>query len=94
VAGVRSSSRQRHRRFDHFFVTRQAVVDGLGSGIGPLPILQIDIESGTLLTPFPAVSERRKGYVALVPFDANKTPSLDAFVEWLIREGTPVGDKD
>jgi LysR family transcriptional regulator, glycine cleavage system transcriptional activator len=93
-AGVRSSSRQRRRWFDHFFVTRQAVVDGLGIGIGPLPILKIDIESGALLTPFPAVSVRRKGYVALVPFDANKTPSLDAFIEWLVREGTPVGDKD
>jgi LysR family transcriptional regulator, glycine cleavage system transcriptional activator len=26
--------------FDHFFVTLQAVADGLGIGVGPLPVLK------------------------------------------------------
>lgn len=73
--------------FDHFFVTRQAVEDGLGIGIGPLPMLDIDIAAGKLITPFPEIRVRRTGYVALVPDHADRAPALGAFVDWLAREG-------
>ena len=86
-AGLQPAADQRRRVFDHFFVTRQAVADGLGLAIGPLPVLSIDITQGNLLTPFDAITVARKGYVALTPFDADKTPSLTGFVEWLIAEG-------
>ena len=39
------------------------------------------------MTPFPAITVSRQGYVALVPFDADKSPSLTAFIEWLVAEG-------
>jgi LysR family transcriptional regulator, glycine cleavage system transcriptional activator len=86
-AGLSVRPEQRRRVFDHFFVTLQAVVDGLGVGIGPLPVLQADLAAGRLLTPFPGISVPRTGYVALIPFDANKTPSLMAFIDWLVAEG-------
>jgi LysR family glycine cleavage system transcriptional activator len=50
-AGLRPAAEQRRRVFDHFFVTRQAVVDGFGLGIGPLPVLQADLTAGCLLAP-------------------------------------------
>jgi LysR family glycine cleavage system transcriptional activator len=80
-------SDQRRRVFDHFFVTLQAVVDGLGIGIGPLPVLQTDVEAGRLLIPFPTIRVPRIGYVALIPFDANKTSVLMSFIDWLVAEG-------
>jgi DNA-binding transcriptional LysR family regulator len=86
-AGLRPSAGQRRRVFDHFFVTRQAVVDGLGLGIGPLPVLQSDLTTGTLLFPFATITVPRKSYVALIPFYADKTSSLTSFIEWLIAEG-------
>jgi DNA-binding transcriptional LysR family regulator len=86
-AGAALRAEQRRRMFDHFFVTLQAVVDGLGVGIGPLPVLQADLAAGRLLTPFPTISVARTGFVALIPFDANKTPSLTSFIDWLIAEG-------
>jgi DNA-binding transcriptional LysR family regulator len=85
-AGLSHRVEQRRRVFDHFFVTLQAVVDGLGLGMGPLPILQADLASGRLLAPFPVLVPRT-GYVALVPFDANKTPALARFIDWLVAEG-------
>ncbi|MBE7211221.1 MAG: LysR family transcriptional regulator [Gluconacetobacter diazotrophicus] len=88
-AGVRPRADQPRRVFDHFFVTRQAVVDGLGVGIGPLPTLQADLAAGCLLTPFPAITVSRTGYVALVPFDADKTSALTTFLDWLVAEGAP-----
>ncbi len=86
-AGMHAAE-QRRRVFDHFFVTLQAVVDGFGLGIGPLPVLQGDLTAGRLLAPFPTITVPRKSYVALIPFDADKTSSLTRFIEWLIAEGT------
>jgi LysR family glycine cleavage system transcriptional activator len=78
---------QRRRTFDHFFVTLQAVTDGLGLGIGPLPVLQLDLAARRLLAPFPEIIVPRTGYVALVPFDAHKTSTLTSFIDWLVMEG-------
>ena len=84
--GLSQRAEQRRRIFDHFFVTLQAVIDGLGIGVGPLPVLQIDVETGRLVTPFPTITVLRTGYVALIPFDASKTPVLTNFIEWLAAE--------
>jgi DNA-binding transcriptional LysR family regulator len=73
--------------FDHFFVTRQAVEDGLGIGIGPLPMLSIDIAAGKLATPLSEIRVRRTGYVALVPDHAERVSVLCAFIDWLAQEG-------
>ncbi|MCW2318828.1 DNA-binding transcriptional LysR family regulator [Rhodoblastus acidophilus] len=86
-AGLPHRSAQRRRVFDHFFVTLQAAVDGLGVAIGPLPVLEIDLSLGRLVAPLPEILVPRPGYIALVPFDANKTPALTNFVEWLVQEG-------
>ncbi|WP_265975394.1 LysR substrate-binding domain-containing protein [Brucella intermedia] len=70
--------------FDHFFVARQAVEDGLGIGIGPLPMLDIDIASGRLMTPLPDIRVPRTGYVAVVPRHADPGNLVRDFVGWLI----------
>lgn len=72
--------------FDHFFVTRQAVEDGIGIGIGPLPMLEIDIASGRLMTPLPDIRVPRTGYVAIFPRQADAGNLLAGFVEWLVGE--------
>lgn len=46
--------------------------------------------AGRLIAPFPDIVVPRPGYVALVPFDVDKTSSLAAFIEWLVAEGGPV----
>ncbi|WBO22894.1 LysR substrate-binding domain-containing protein [Sphingomonas abietis] len=85
--------------FDHFFVTRQAVEDGLGIGIGPLPMLAIDIAAGKLTTPLPEIQVRRTGYVAVVPDHAGRMPVIGVFIDWLADEGqrgspaAPAGQK-
>ncbi len=73
--------------FDHFFVTRQAVEDGLGIGIGPLPMLSIDIAAGKLATPLPQIRVRRTGYVAVVPDHADQVSIPGVFIDWLANEG-------
>jgi|TARA_R110001583_G_scaffold188145_1_gene349844 DNA-binding transcriptional LysR family regulator len=73
--------------FDHFFVARQVVEDGLGIGIGPLPMLDIDIASGRLMTPLPDIRVPRTGYVAVFPRQTDPGNLVRDFVDWLIDEG-------
>ncbi|MFP3606035.1 LysR substrate-binding domain-containing protein [Paraburkholderia sp. SIMBA_053] len=74
-------------RFDHFFVTLQAVVDGLGFGIGPFPTLDADCTAGRLQKPFPDLTSKGATYFALVPLDADKPVHMRAFVDWLRSSG-------
>lgn len=90
AAGLEHLAGQPRQTFDHFFVTRQAVEDGLGIGIGPLPMLEIDVASGRLMTPLPDIRVPRTGYVALIPrrADAGKLAGnlVAGFVDWLVGE--------
>jgi len=72
--------------FDHFFITRQAVEDGLGLGIGPLPLLDIDVAFGRIIAPLPQISVRRTGYVALTTLDADIKGPVAVFLAWLAAE--------
>jgi DNA-binding transcriptional LysR family regulator len=86
AAGLSHLVARPRRVFDHFFITRQAVEDGLGLGIGPLPLLEIDVASGRIITPLPEIRVRRTGYVALTALDAETTGPLSAFLAWLAAE--------
>lgn len=86
AAGLQHLAGLPRQIFDHFFVTRQAVEDGLGIGIGPLPMLDIDIANGRLMTPLPDIRVPRTGYVALVPRQADAGNLVAGFVDWLVGE--------
>lgn len=87
AAGVALRADHSRRVFDHFFVTQRAIEDGLGIGIGPLPILAADVAAGRLMTPLPDIRVPRNGYVAVVPRHASGATWAGTFVEWLAAEG-------
>lgn len=86
AAGLEHPAGHPRQIFDHFFVTRQAVEDGLGIGIGPLPMLEIDVANGRLMTPLPEIRVPRTGYVALIPRQAAAGNLVAGFVDWLAGE--------
>jgi DNA-binding transcriptional LysR family regulator len=88
-AGLAHMAGQRRQLFDHFYVTLHAIVDGLGLGIGSFPLLDADLVAGRIIVPLPDIRVPRTGYVALVPFDADKSAPLQGFVDWLVAEGNP-----
>lgn len=73
-------------RFDHYFVTLQGVIDGMGYGIGPFPTLSSDRDLGRLLAPFPQLQVPGETYHALVPLDSDKPLHLRAFLDWLLEQ--------
>ena len=70
-------------RFDHFFVSLQAVIDGLGYGVGPLPTPDSDLKQRRISAPFPEIALRGGSYQALVPLDSDKPRHLRLFLQWL-----------
>jgi DNA-binding transcriptional LysR family regulator len=89
VAGLQRLANHPRQTFDHFFVTRQAVEDGLGIGIGSLPMLDIDLENGRLITPLPHIRVAKTGYVAIIPRQSDAIDLFAGFVEWLASETGP-----
>lgn len=86
AAGLQHLAGLPRQIFDHFYVTRQAVEDGLGIGIGPLPMLEIDIARGRLMTPLPDIRVPRTGYIAIIPRQADAGNLVAGFVDWLAGE--------
>jgi LysR family transcriptional regulator, glycine cleavage system transcriptional activator len=92
-AGLSHMAGQRRQLFDHFHVTLHAIIDGLGIGIGPFPLLEADLVAGRLIAPLSDIRVSRTGYVAIVPFDADKSAPLKGFVDWLVAEGKPIAER-
>jgi DNA-binding transcriptional LysR family regulator len=78
----------RRQAFDHFFVTLQAALDGVGLAIGPIPVLGDDIEQKRLVVPFMDIQVPRRSYFALTPCDVDKSPLLRNFLSWVLAEGS------
>ena len=72
-------------RFDHFYVTYSALLDGLGVGIGPLPTLSADLAAGRIVAPFPDIRTPERQYWAITPTATQKTLLHRQFEEWLIE---------
>ncbi|RYX89337.1 MAG: LysR family transcriptional regulator [Comamonadaceae bacterium] len=87
AAGCAHSRPMQMLRFDHFFVTLQAVVDGMGFGIGAFPTLAADVELGRLVTPFPQCQVQGSAYFVVMPRDSDKPKHLRDFLAWLREVG-------
>ncbi len=93
AAGCEDLRAVQHLRFDHFFVTLQAVADGMGLGIGPFPTLSTDLAQQRITTPFPVCQIPGSTYHALVPVDSDKPKYLREFLQWLFETGQAQQDR-
>ena len=71
---------------DHFYLTLQAAVDGLGVAIAPAALVADDVSEGRLVKPFagPTVPEWR--YFAYVR-EKGRPDAAVAFRDWLVKAG-------
>jgi LysR family transcriptional regulator, glycine cleavage system transcriptional activator len=74
--------------FDHFYLTIQAALDGLGVAMGPTALIADDLAAGRLVAPF-AVSLPTRNYHAYLPDAQADDPSVGAFFAWLEETGRP-----
>jgi LysR family glycine cleavage system transcriptional activator len=84
AAGVAGLVPRASLTLEHFYLTLQAAVDGLGVAIGPAALVADDVAEGRLVQPFrrPTLPEWR--YVAYVRESRDRDAAI-AFRDWLVR---------
>jgi LysR family glycine cleavage system transcriptional activator len=73
--------------FDHFYLTLQAAIDGIGIAMGPTALVSDDLAAGRLVAPFDGPRLPSRSYCTYVA-DAKAGDELVVlFRSWLEREG-------
>jgi LysR family glycine cleavage system transcriptional activator len=72
---------------DHFYLTLQAALDGLGVAMGPTALVANDLATGRLVAPFPGVTLPTRGYHAYLPDSRAGDRSALCFCKWLEEIG-------
>jgi LysR family glycine cleavage system transcriptional activator len=72
---------------DHFYLTLQAALDGLGVALGPTALVADDLAAGRLVAPFPDVTLPTRGYHAYLPDARAGDRSALCFCQWLEEVG-------
>ncbi len=73
--------------FDHFFLTLQAAIDGIGIAMGPTALVCDDLAAGRLVAPFDGPRLPSRSYCAYVPNEKADDERVALFLAWLEREG-------
>jgi LysR family glycine cleavage system transcriptional activator len=73
--------------FDHFFLTLQAAIDGIGIAMGPTSLVSDDLAAGRLVAPFAGPRLPSRSYCAYVPDEKRGDELVGLFQSWLEREG-------
>jgi LysR family glycine cleavage system transcriptional activator len=72
---------------DHFYLTIQAAIDGLGVAMGPTALVADDLATRRLVTPFPDISLPARSYFAYLPEARSADPQIAVFCDWLEQQG-------
>jgi LysR family transcriptional regulator, glycine cleavage system transcriptional activator len=73
---------------DHFYLTLQAALDGLGVAMGPTSLVTNDLTERRLVAPFPGVTLPARGYHAYLPDARAGDRSAISFCRWLEDVGS------
>ena len=73
--------------FDHFFLTLQAAIDGIGIAMGPSALVSDDLAAGRLVAPFAGPRLPSRSYCTYVTDGKSADNLVVLFRSWLEREG-------
>jgi len=79
--------------FDHFYLTLQAALDGLGVAMGPTALIADDLAAGRLVTPFPNIRLPARSYFAYFPEGRDDDPHRAVFCDWLEQQGRQTAER-
>ncbi|MEP9368187.1 LysR substrate-binding domain-containing protein [Xanthobacter sp. VNH20] len=68
---------------DHFYLSIQAAVDGLGIAMAPSTLIEDDLRAGRLITPFPHIWLPSRSYFAYTPLDSPLRVASDRVCAWI-----------
>lgn len=70
---------------EHFYLTLQAALDGVGVAIGPTALVADDVKAGRLVYPFEGPALPARSYHTYVPVSRADDPAVRSFCGWLER---------
>ena len=73
--------------FDHFYLTLQAAIDGIGIAMGPTALVADDLAAGRLVAPFAGLRLPSRSYCTYVADEKAGDERVALFRSWLEREG-------
>ena len=73
--------------FDHFYLTLQAAIDGIGVAMGPTALVVDDLAAGRLVAPFSGPRLPSRTYCTYVPEGKAGDELVELFCAWLESEG-------
>jgi LysR family glycine cleavage system transcriptional activator len=73
--------------FDHFYLTLQAALDGIGIAMGPTALVSDDLAAGRLVAPFDGPRLPSRSYCTYVADDKSGDELVLLFRSWLECEG-------
>jgi len=97
TAGVSMPDTDSGPIFDHFFLSLQAAINGMGVALAPHALVEDDLEQGRLVQPFNSVTIRGPGFHCLYREGGLRDRQIVPVLEWLVREGkeaSPTGQLD
>lgn len=77
--------------FDHFYLTLQAALDGIGVAMGPTALVADDLAAGRLVAPFAGPRLPSRSYCSYVADEKAGDELVALFRSWLEREGLRSG---
>jgi LysR family glycine cleavage system transcriptional activator len=80
--------------FDHFFLTLQAAIDGIGIAMGPTALVSDDLAAGRLVAPFAGPRLPSRSYCTYVSDGKCADELVVLFRSWLEREGMRLPDSN
>ena len=83
AAGVPDLVPQASVTLEHFYLTLQAALDGLGIAMGPERLIADDVAAGRLTLPFAGPALPARSYYTYVPEPRVEDPAVRAFCGWL-----------
>jgi len=83
AAGVPDLQPAHSLTLDHFYLTLQAALDGLGVAMGPLALVADDLAEGRLSAPFAGPALPAWRYFCYVPVARGEDSAVADFVAWL-----------
>jgi LysR family glycine cleavage system transcriptional activator len=86
-AGVRDLKPDAVLVLDHFYLTIQAALDGLGVAMGPTALISDDLAQERLVAPFSALRLPSRSYCAYLPEPVGREDLGAPFCAWLKQEG-------
>ena len=88
-AGVPGLEPRASVTLEHFYLTLQAALDGLGVAMGPERLIADDVAAGRLTCPFAGPALPARSYFTYVPETRANDPAVRAFCTWLAAAAGP-----